>query len=180
MACMDAVKVATLGVHFHFSSRLTNCHTPKLEKDCCVLQTGADNCRSCLSCPSRSRDSATKACRACGHSTFGHEFGFVQADLAQHEAELARKEAALGPDHREVADCLSNIAIIHNQAGDAAAAQPLYERALKIFEKCEGPDSQEVAHTLTDLAVRFGAFYGLISFNSSNMSRLCSNLMCTS
>jgi hypothetical protein len=32
-------------------------------------------------------------------------------------------------------------------------AQPLYERALAIYEKVYGPDHPEVAHTLTDLAV---------------------------
>lgn len=32
-------------------------------------------------------------------------------------------------------------------------AQPLYERALCIYEASYGPDHQEVAHTLTDLAV---------------------------
>jgi centrosomal protein CEP104 len=32
-------------------------------------------------------------------------------------------------------------------------AQPLYERALRIYEKTHGPDHPDVAHTLTDLAV---------------------------
>jgi hypothetical protein len=35
----------------------------------------------------------------------------------------------------------------------AGKAQPLYERALAIYEKVYGPDHPEVAHTLTDLAV---------------------------
>ena len=39
------------------------------------------------------------------------------------------------------------------QAGDFAAAQPLYERALGIWEAALGPDHPDVAHTLTDLAV---------------------------
>ena len=39
------------------------------------------------------------------------------------------------------------------QAGDFAAAQPLYERALGIWEATQGPDHPDVAHTLTDLAV---------------------------
>ena len=48
---------------------------------------------------------------------------------------------------------LSNLAILHNQQGDCAQAQPLYERALKIFELNFGPSDTNVAHTLTDLAV---------------------------
>ena len=39
------------------------------------------------------------------------------------------------------------------QAGDFAAAQPLYERALEIWEAVLGPEHPDVAHTLTDLAV---------------------------
>jgi hypothetical protein len=45
------------------------------------------------------------------------------------------------------------LAILYNQQGDYAAAQPLYERALAIYEATYGPNHQEVAHTLTDLAV---------------------------
>lgn len=69
------------------------------------------------------------------------------------EAELARKEAQFGRDHPAVADVLSNMAIMYSQRGESTAAQPLYERALAIFERAHGPDSQDVAHTLTDLAV---------------------------
>lgn len=39
------------------------------------------------------------------------------------------------------------------QASDFAAAQPLYERALAIWEASLGPHHPDVAHTLTDLAV---------------------------
>ena len=53
----------------------------------------------------------------------------------------------------QVAEGLSNLAIMHNQQGDYARAQPLYERALVIWEKTRGPDHADVAHTLTDLAV---------------------------
>ena len=52
-----------------------------------------------------------------------------------------------------MAESLSNLAILYNQRGDYAKAQPLYERALAIWEKTQGPDHPDVAHTLTDLAV---------------------------
>lgn len=55
--------------------------------------------------------------------------------------------------HMQVAEGLSNLAIMYNQQGDYARAQPLYERALAIWEKTRGPDHADVAHTLTDLAV---------------------------
>lgn len=53
----------------------------------------------------------------------------------------------------QVAVSLSNLAILHNQRGDYDLAQPLYERALKIFEANFGEHDANVAHTLTDLAV---------------------------
>ncbi len=53
----------------------------------------------------------------------------------------------------QVAEALSNIAIIYNQRDNYEKARPLFERALAIFEAAEGPESQNVAHTLTDLAV---------------------------
>ncbi|KAF6260813.1 flagellar associated protein [Scenedesmus sp. NREL 46B-D3] len=68
-------------------------------------------------------------------------------------------DAALGGDvtgaagPAAVAESCSNLAILYNQQGDYAAAQPLYERALAIYEATYGPNHQEVAHTLTDLAV---------------------------
>jgi hypothetical protein len=55
--------------------------------------------------------------------------------------------------HPDLADCLSNLAILANARGDYAGAQPLYERALGIYEAAHGPDHPDVAHTLTDLAV---------------------------
>ncbi len=53
----------------------------------------------------------------------------------------------------QVAISLSNLAILHNQRGEYSQAQPLYERALEIFELNFGPFDANVAHTLTDLAV---------------------------
>jgi hypothetical protein len=52
-----------------------------------------------------------------------------------------------------VAEAASNLAILYNQRGDFGAAQPLYERALAIYEATFGPEHSDVAHTLTDLAV---------------------------
>jgi hypothetical protein len=53
----------------------------------------------------------------------------------------------------QVASALANLAILFNQKNEFIKAQPLYERALRIFESNYGPDHPEVAHTLTDLAV---------------------------
>ena len=67
--------------------------------------------------------------------------------------ELRQREALYGPNHPNLADSLSNLAILYNQNGAYDKAQPLYERALHIYEAVHGPDHPDVAHTLTDLAV---------------------------
>ena len=41
--------------------------------------------------------------------------------------------------------------------GDYAKAEPLYQRALKIFEKALGPDHPDTATALTNLAVLYRA-----------------------
>lgn len=74
-------------------------------------------------------------------------------DASLFAAELAAREARYGPDHAEVADALSNLAIVYNQRGDVDAALPLYRRALRIWERALGPDHLDVAQTLTDIAV---------------------------
>ena len=77
----------------------------------------------------------------------------LNEDPAPFEAELAAREKALGADHVDVAESLSNLAILYNQKGEMGKALPLYERALRIWEAQKGPEHPEVAHTLTDLAV---------------------------
>ncbi|KAG2484841.1 hypothetical protein HYH03_016407 [Edaphochlamys debaryana] len=74
-------------------------------------------------------------------------------DPSGFEAELDAREHELGPDHPDVAESCSNLAILYNQRGEYDRALPLYERALDIYERHFGPDHPEVAHTLTDLAV---------------------------
>ena len=58
-----------------------------------------------------------------------------------------------GQGAAQIAEGLSNLAIMYNQQGEYGKAQPLYERALGIWEAAYGPNHPDVAHTLTDLAV---------------------------
>jgi tetratricopeptide (TPR) repeat protein len=87
-----------------------------------------------------------------------HTCAYADADAesgvyAKHETELRAREAILGPSHPQLADALSNMAILYSQNGSNAKALPLYERALRIYEASYGPDDPNVAHTLTDIAV---------------------------
>jgi len=66
--------------------------------------------------------------------------------------QLALREAALGPDHPDVALITYVIAARSAARGDFDEAQAQYERTLRIFEKTLGVDHPEVAAVLTDLA----------------------------
>jgi tetratricopeptide (TPR) repeat protein len=49
-------------------------------------------------------------------------------------------EKALGPDHPDVAIDLNNLALLYDNQGRYADAEPLYKRALAISEKALGPE----------------------------------------
>ena len=66
---------------------------------------------------------------------------------AQPEAELCLKRALelheqlLGPEHDSVAVDLNNLATFYlNEKQDVAAAEPLYQRALRIFTQTRRPE----------------------------------------
>lgn len=62
------------------------------------------------------------------------------------------KEEALGAEHPDLVESLSNLGDLFRQAGDYPRAKPLFERALRIREKALGPDHLEVATSLSRLA----------------------------
>src|SRR5215204_3593609 len=51
------------------------------------------------------------------------------------------------PVHRDGAAALNNLGMLYGSTGQDAEAEPLYKRALTIFEKVGGLDSVEVAPT---------------------------------
>ena len=61
-------------------------------------------------------------------------------------------EKALGPDHPDVAESLNNLAVLYDDQGRYADAEPLYKRSLAIREKALGPDHPDVAQSLNNLA----------------------------
>ncbi len=76
---------------------------------------------------------------------------------------LAIWEKALGPEHRDVAISLNNLATLYVNQGRYADAEPLYKRALAIKEKAFGADHPDVADTLNNVAILFAS-----SGNSEN------------
>jgi Tetratricopeptide repeat len=65
---------------------------------------------------------------------------------------LAINEASYGPDHPEVAACLSNLAVLLHDTNRLAEAEPLMRRALAMTEVSYGADHPFVAIRLNNLA----------------------------
>ncbi len=61
-------------------------------------------------------------------------------------------EASLSPDHPNVAIALNNLAGLLYADGRTDEAEPLFRRALAIWEHCLGPDHPNVASALNNLA----------------------------
>jgi hypothetical protein len=61
-------------------------------------------------------------------------------------------EKALGPDHPGVGTSLNNLAVLYQEMGRAADAEPLAKRALVIREKVYGPDNPQLLNTIHNLA----------------------------
>jgi tetratricopeptide (TPR) repeat protein len=68
---------------------------------------------------------------------------------------LAIREKALGPDHPDVADSLTILAMLYESQVRYAEAEPLYKRSLAIREKGLVPDHAKVASLLNSLALLY-------------------------
>jgi CHAT domain-containing protein/Tfp pilus assembly protein PilF len=68
---------------------------------------------------------------------------------------LADIEKAFGPDHRDVAAALNNLAMLYGSQGRDAEAEPLYRRSIAILEKLRGLDTPEIAPQLNNLAALY-------------------------
>jgi tetratricopeptide (TPR) repeat protein len=71
--------------------------------------------------------------------------------LAQLALTIAEKSK--GPEHPDTGICLDCLAVLLQQQGDYAAAEPLYRRALAIAEKAQGPEHPSTGTSLNNLAL---------------------------
>jgi tetratricopeptide (TPR) repeat protein len=60
-----------------------------------------------------------------------------------------------GPDHPDVAQSLANLAVLYREQGRYADAEPLFRRALAIWEKALGSEHLRVALALNNLALLY-------------------------
>ncbi len=65
---------------------------------------------------------------------------------------LAIREKAMGPEHADVAESTTGLAIVYTEQGHHAKAELLFKRALAIREKVFGPEHPEFARSLNHLA----------------------------
>ncbi len=80
---------------------------------------------------------------------------YQQGNYPEAEKQLAAalKEAeGFGPQDPRLAINLDNLAELYRAQGRYAEAEPLYKRALAIFEKALGPEHPDVAINLDNLA----------------------------
>jgi tetratricopeptide (TPR) repeat protein len=85
----------------------------------------------------------------------GAKAAYQQKDYARSEQLLGaalREAAKFGPDDPRVAVTLHNQANLEAARGKAAAAEPLYRRALEILQKARGDDHPQVAMARLGLA----------------------------
>ncbi len=69
--------------------------------------------------------------------------------LAERNVEL--KKRVFGPENDEVAAALTDLANVHQAAGDFARSRLLFEQALAVRVKALGPDHVKVTYTLVNL-----------------------------
>ncbi len=79
---------------------------------------------------------------------------YMEAEPLYQRA-LAIREHMLGSYHPDVAQSLTDLALLYLGQGKYEQAEPLYQRALTIQEQALGPDHPDVAITLNDLAMLY-------------------------
>lgn len=68
------------------------------------------------------------------------------------ERALKIREKLFGPNHKDTAESLNNLASLYWEQGRYAEAEPLYKRSLAIREKVLGPNHNETCNSLLNLA----------------------------
>ena len=107
-------------------------------------------------------------CIGCGQSAGSPWESYIQAgEAAYQQGNYAEAEkqflAALqeaenfGPEDPRLATSLNNLANLYEAQGKYTEAEPLYQRALTIYEKALGPEHPNVATSLNNLAVLYEA-----------------------
>ncbi len=101
-------------------------------------------------------DFATGASMLARSGTYFWQRGRYAEAERLYERTLLVRERALGPEHLEVAESLTGLAMVCNEQGRYDEGESLLKRALAIREGALGPDHPDVASVLNHLG---NAFY---------------------
>lgn len=82
-----------------------------------------------------------------------YDTGRDEEAIPLYKEVLSTREAALGPNHPEVAVALNNLASVYVSLERYDDARPLYERSLRIREQVLGPEHPRVANALSNLGL---------------------------
>ena len=78
-----------------------------------------------------------------------------------YDRALTIRMAVLGPEHRDIAGNLINIANLYHSKGDDAECLEIHLRALKILEKTASPSEWVTIFSLGNIAKTYAAFGNL-------------------
>jgi tetratricopeptide (TPR) repeat protein len=79
----------------------------------------------------------------------------ARARLSRCQARAGDLEKARNPDHPNLASVLNNLGALYRDQGRDAEAEPLFKRALAIYQKALDPEHPNVATTLDNLAALY-------------------------
>lgn len=108
-----------------------------------------------LACPVQAQEAEWKRLNQEVNSLYS-QGNYGQAVIIARQA-LGVAEKIFGPEHRNVAISLNNLAWLYRTQGQYAQAESLFRRLLVILEKALGPEHPDVAETLNNLAALYAA-----------------------
>jgi tetratricopeptide (TPR) repeat protein len=85
--------------------------------------------------------------------TLAHLMGDYGTAASFNQAALSIVTSEFGPEARETATALNNLALTYNYLARYTEAEPLFRRAITIHEKALGKDHLEVATDYNNLAI---------------------------
>ena len=83
------------------------------------------------------------------------------------------QEQALGQDHPEMVEPLTDLADLYERQGRYTEAEPLYQRALHIQEQALGPDHPDIVYPLSGLAILYERQGKYVEAKSLSRRALC-------
>ena len=80
------------------------------------------------------------------------DIGYLEDSLQHHRQALdIYRRNNLPTVHRDIADCIHNMAIVHHDQEEYEQARALYEESLSIRKQCQLPNHPDIASNINDI-----------------------------